>query len=115
MSRTIPEFTLHDCTSLPVIAFGTYKLNGNEGAQAITSDIDIGYRLIDTAYNYENEGTVGEAIRRSSVPREELRITSKLPDRYQEYDKALPAIQESLYRAGLDYYDLYLKIGRAHV
>jgi len=108
MSRTIPEFTLNDGTTLPVIGFGTYKLNGNEGAQAITSAIDIGYRLIDTAYNYENEGTVGEAIRRSSVPREELRITSKLPGRYQEYDKALPAIQESLYRAGLDYYDLYL-------
>ena len=108
MSRTIPEFTLNDGTTLPVIGFGTYKLNGNEGAQAITSAIDIGYRLIDTAYNYENEGTVGEAIRRGSVPREELRITSKLPGRYQEYDKALPAIQESLYRAGLDYYDLYL-------
>ena len=108
MSRTIPVVTLNDGTTLPVIGLGTYKLNGNEGAQAITSAIDIGYRLIDTAYNYENEGTIGEAIRRGSVPREELRITSKLPGRYQEYDKALPTIQESLYRAGLDYYDLYL-------
>jgi len=108
MSRTIPEITLNDGTTLPVIGFGTYNLNGNEGAHAITSAIDIGYRLIDTAYNYENEGTVGKAIRRSSVPREELRITSKLPGRYQKYDKALPTIQESLYRAGLDYYDLYL-------
>ena len=68
----------------------------------------MGYRLIDSAYNYENEGTVGEAVRRSSVPREELRITSKLPGRYQTYDKAVTTIQESLYRANLDYYDLYL-------
>src|SRR5690625_1472138 len=108
MSRTIPEFTLNDGTTLPVIGFGTYKLNGNEGAQAITSAIDLGYRLIDTAYNYENEGTIGEAVRRSSVPRSDLRITSKLPGRYQKYDVAVPTIQESLYRANLDYYDLYL-------
>ncbi|MGA9289201.1 MAG: aldo/keto reductase [Anaerobacillus sp.] len=108
MSQTIPEITLNDGLTLPVIGFGTYKLNGNDGATAITSAIDRGYRLIDTAYNYENEGTVGEAIRRSTVPRNELRVTSKLPGRYQEYNKAVTAIQESLYRANLDYYDLYL-------
>ncbi|WP_163527185.1 aldo/keto reductase [Halobacillus ihumii] len=108
MGRSIPEITLNDGVTLPVIGLGTYKLNGNAGAQAINSAIDTGYRLIDTAYNYENEGTVGEAVRRSPIPREELRITSKLPGRYQEYDKAVTAIQESLYRANLDYYDLYL-------
>lgn len=108
MSISIPEITLNDGLTLPVIGFGTYSLNGNEGANAITSAIDAGYRLIDTAYNYENEGTVGEAVRRSSIPREALRITSKLPGRYQAYDKAVTTIQESLYRANLDYYDLYL-------
>ncbi|RDW18370.1 2,5-diketo-D-gluconic acid reductase [Oceanobacillus arenosus] len=108
MSKSVEEITLNDGTSLPVIGLGTYGLNGNAGASAITSAIDIGYRLIDTAYNYENEGTVGEAIRRSTVSREELRITSKLPGRYHEYDNAVTRIQESLYRANLDYYDLYL-------
>lgn len=108
MNKSIPEITLNDGVTLPVIGFGTYNLNGNEGANAINSAIDVGYRLIDTAYNYENEGTVGEAVRRSSVPRTDLRITSKLPGRYQTYDKAVPTIQESLYRANLDYYDLYL-------
>lgn len=108
MSNSIPEITLNDGLTLPAIGFGTYNLNGNEGANAIQSAIDVGYRLIDTAYNYENEGTVGEAVRRSSIPREELRITSKLPGRYQTYDKAVTTIQESLYRANLDYYDLYL-------
>ena len=49
---------------MPAIGFGTYKLNGNEGVNAITSAIDVGYRLIDTAYNYENEGTVGQALRK---------------------------------------------------
>ncbi|WP_066064353.1 aldo/keto reductase [Neobacillus soli] len=108
MNHSIPEITLNDGVTLPVIGLGTYKLKGNEGVNAIESAVDMGYRLIDSAYNYENEGTVGEAVRRTSVPREELRITSKLPGRYQQYDKAVTTIQESLYRANLDYYDLYL-------
>jgi diketogulonate reductase-like aldo/keto reductase len=108
MNNVIPEITLNDGTTVPVIGLGTYNLRGNEGVNAILSAIDVGYRLIDSAYNYENEGTVGEAVRRSSIPREQLRITSKLPGRYQDYDKAITTIQESLYRANLDYYDLYL-------
>lgn len=108
MSKTIPEITLNDGVTVPVIGLGTYKLKGIEGVRSIQNAIAAGYRLIDTAYNYENEGTVGEAVRRSSVPREELIITSKLPGRYQEYEKAVTAIQESLFRANLDYYDLYL-------
>jgi len=108
MSKTIPEITLNDGLTLPVIGLGTYKLKGNEGVTSIQSAMDLGYRLIDTAYNYENEGTVGEAVRRSSVPREELRITSKLPGRYQSYTNAVTTIEESLYRGHLDYYDLYL-------
>ncbi|GEN52676.1 aldo/keto reductase [Halobacillus faecis] len=107
MSQSIPEIQLNDGLTIPALGFGTYRLNGNRGASAIQSAIDSGYRLIDTAYNYENEATVGEGIRRSSVPRSELRITSKLPGRYHEYDKAVTAIQESLFRAQLDYYDLY--------
>ncbi|PGT76732.1 MULTISPECIES: aldo/keto reductase [Bacillaceae] len=106
---SIPNITLNDGSSLPVIGLGTYKLKGNQGIKSIQNAIDdLGYRLIDSAYNYENEGTVGEAVRRSSVSREELRITSKLPGRYQEYEKAITTIEESLYRANLDYYDLYL-------
>ncbi len=108
MSQWIPEVTLNDGLTLPAVGLGTYKLNGNEGANAIRNAVRLGYRLIDSAYNYENEGTVGEAIRRSSVPRQDLIVTSKLPGRYQSYDKAVSTIQESLYRANLDYYDLYL-------
>ncbi|MEH7178559.1 aldo/keto reductase [Neobacillus vireti] len=108
MEISIPEITLNDGLTLPVIGFGTYPLKGKDGVNAIVSAINNGYRLIDSAYNYENEGTVGEAVRRSSVPRHELLITSKLPGRYQEYDKAVATIQESLYRANQDYYDLYL-------
>lgn len=101
-------YTLRDGLTVPKIGFGTYKLNGAHGVQVIDSAIDCGYRLLDTAFNYENEGAVGEAVRRSSVPRSELLISSKLPGRHHTYAEAINTIQESLYRAGLDYYDLYL-------
>ncbi|WP_097037159.1 aldo/keto reductase [Lactiplantibacillus plantarum] len=101
-------YTLRDGLTVPKIGFGTYKLNGAHGVQVIDSAIDRGYRLLDTAFNYENEGAVGEAVRRSSVPRSELLISSKLPGRHHIYTEAINTIQESLYRAGLDYYDLYL-------
>lgn len=108
MGNVIPEVTLNDGMTLPVVGLGTYLIKGNAGVNSLLSAMDLGYRLLDAAYNYENEGTIGEAVRRTSIPREQLRITSKLPGRYQEYDKAVTTIQESLYRAGLDYYDLYL-------
>lgn len=93
---------------LPQIGFGTYKLNGAHGAHAITNALNQGYRLLDTAYNYENEGTVGKAIDNSHVTRDQVIITSKLPGRYQDYDAAMVAIQESIYRLGVEYLDLYL-------
>lgn len=108
MTNDIPEITLNDGTIIPAIGFGTVGLKGSEGIESITNAVNNGYRLIDTAYNYENEGTVGAALKRTSVPREKLFIASKLPGRYHNYEKAVKTIQESLYRANLDYFDLYL-------
>ncbi|WP_102707078.1 aldo/keto reductase [Terribacillus saccharophilus] len=108
MHNNIPTKKLHDGTILPAVGFGTYSLKGSQGVQAIRSAIDVGYRLLDTAYNYENEATVGQAIKQHGISREEILVTSKLPGRYHQHDNAVTTIQESLYRAGLDYYDLYL-------
>ena len=108
MNQEIPVHTLNDGLKVPAIGFGTYSLNGEEGVKSIASAMDAGYRLIDTAFNYENEGAVGRAIRENSVSRDELLISSKLPGRHHAYQEALVTIEESLYRAGLDYYDLYL-------
>ncbi len=105
---TMHSHRLNDGTSLPSIGFGTVNINGAQGVTSVLSAIEAGYRLIDTSTNYNNEGMVGEAIRRSSVPREELMISSKLPGHSHEYDKAILMIQESLYRLGLDYFDKYL-------
>ncbi|SMC22239.1 Aldo/keto reductase [Clostridium acidisoli DSM 12555] len=108
MVKNFSETLLNDGLKIPSIGFGSYSLNGAEGVQVIKNAIDAGYRLIDTAFNYENEGAVGEAVRQSSVPREQLIITSKLPGRHHAYAEAFKTIQESLYRGGLDYYDIYL-------
>ena len=74
----------------------------------MTSALDNGYRLIDTAVNYGNEAEVGEAIRRSGVPRDEIVVTSKIPGRHHEYDDAITSTRESLERLGLDRIDVHL-------
>lgn len=104
----LDDAVLNDGTTLPPIGLGTYRLWGSAGASSIESAIRMGYRLIDSAVNYENEGALGRAVRRSGAPREDLRLVSKLPGRHQRYDEAVRVVEESLYRAGLDYWDLYL-------
>jgi 2,5-diketo-D-gluconate reductase A len=116
----IPPYTLNDGNTIPAIGFGTYPLRGEEGVEAIRSAIEVGYRLLDTAVNYENEEEVGEAVRRSGVPREELRLASKIPGRHHAYDDAIASTHDSLKRLGLDYLDLNLihwpnpSVGRFH-
>lgn len=100
--------TLNDGTTLPAIGLGTYALRGLSGAQAMADALSEGYRLLDSAVNYENEGATGKAIRMSGVPRENIRVTSKLPGRHHKKAAATYAIEESVLRSGLDYLDLYL-------
>ncbi len=104
----IKKMWLNDGTTLPSIGFGTVKVKGAQGVVSTLTAIEAGYRLIDTSTNYNNEGMVGEAIRRSSIPREELLISSKLPGASHSYDRAVQMIQESLYRIGINYFDKYL-------
>jgi 2,5-diketo-D-gluconate reductase A len=104
----LPQHTLNDGRSIPAVGFGTYPLTGDDGIAAVTSAIEVGYRLIDTAVNYGNEEEVGEAIRRAGVPREELFVTSKLPGRHHGYDDAIASVRGSLERLGLDHLDLHL-------
>ncbi|UEA58853.1 aldo/keto reductase [Gordonia otitidis] len=101
-------FTAANGFELPTIGFGTFKLNGSDGSEIIARAIDTGYTLIDSAFNYENEGAVGRAVRRASIDRGKVVVTSKLPGRHHAYDEALATIEESVYRTGLDHLDLYL-------
>ncbi|MGN1407794.1 aldo/keto reductase [Lactobacillus sp.] len=101
-------FTLNDGYSIPKLGFGTYKINGFQGVHQIRQAIENGYRLLDSASRYENEGALGRAIRESSVPRSELFVTSKLPGAHHAYKEAINELEEGLMRSGLDYFDLYL-------
>ena len=108
MSDAIPTYKLNDGEELPAIGFGTYLLRGEDGTAAITSAIEVGYRLLDTAVNYDNEREVGEAVLRSGIPRDEIKVCSKLPGRHHGYDDAVRSTHESLERLGLDRLDLHL-------
>jgi len=104
----IPSLTSKSGLTLPGVGFGTYQLNGAGGVVAIAEALGHGYRLLDSAFRYENEGAVGRAVRDSPVDRAEVIVTSKLPGSRHRFEQALDTVTESLYRTGLEYLDLYL-------
>ena len=92
---------------LPAIGFGTYTLTDrNECLDAITTALETGYRLVDTAQVYDNEALVGDAIAASSVPREEVTIATKLHWERLGYEETLRSAHESRDRLDVDSIDL---------
>lgn len=104
----IPFFTAHNGFRLPAIGLGTYRLNGDEGADAVAAALQGGYRLVDSAFNYENEGAVGAGIAASGIERSEIIVTTKLAGRHHASEKARHSIEESRLRLGVDATDLHL-------
>ncbi|WP_432057329.1 aldo/keto reductase [Streptomyces sp. bgisy022] len=105
---SIPTHTLNDGTTIPALGLGTWPMDDAEAERAVTTALEAGYRLIDTAVNYRNEAGVGRAVARSGVPREEIVVTTKLPGRHHGYEETLASFEESRARLGLDHVDLYL-------
>lgn len=100
---------LHNGVRMPWLGFGVYKVqNGKEVVQAVKTAIEAGYRSIDTAALYQNEEGVGQAIRESGIPRDELFVTSKVWNSDQGYDSTLAAFETSMKKLKLDVLDLYL-------
>ncbi len=109
MTVEIPFKTLVNGVKMPYLGLGVYKMtNREETIQAISKALEIGYRAIDTAALYYNEEEVGEAIRASGVPREDIFVTTKVWNSDQGYDETLRAFETSLKKLGLEYVDLYL-------
>lgn len=101
--------SLNNGVKMPSIGFGVFQITDKEECERVVLDaIDVGYRLIDTAQAYGNEEAVGEAIAKSSVPREELFITTKVWISNSGYEKAKASIESSLKKMNLDYLDLVL-------
>lgn len=101
-------YELNDGRRLPVIGFGTYPLRGAEGISAMVSALERGYRLLDSAVNYENEVEVGEAVRQSGLDRDDVIVTTKVPGRFHAHDLAVQSVEDSLRRMELDVIDLVL-------
>ncbi|MCI4676569.1 aldo/keto reductase [Candidatus Mycolicibacterium alkanivorans] len=107
-AAAIPTVTLNDDRTIPVLGLGVAELSPEETETAVSSALQAGYRLIDTASAYGNEEAVGRAVAAAGVPREELFITTKLTTEDQGFQSSQDAIKASLERLGLDYVDLYL-------
>jgi diketogulonate reductase-like aldo/keto reductase len=108
---TQPTLVLNNGVLVPQLGLGTWQAkDGHEAQQAVSTAIQTGYRLIDTAAAYGNEQSIGRAIEQSLVhaSRQELFITTKVWNADQGYDETLTAFDRSLERLNLDYVDLYL-------
>ena len=101
-------YRLHNGVEMPCLGLGTYQSKDAVAAAAVKSAMETGYRLIDTAAAYGNERGVGQGIRISGVPREEIFVTSKLRNAAHGYKATLEAFDMTLEKLGLRYLDLYL-------
>lgn len=103
------NIVLNNGIEMPILGFGVFQIpDAGECERAVKDAIETGYRLIDTAASYLNEAAVGNAIKNSGIPREDLFITTKLWVQDTGYQKTRAAFQKSLDRLQLDYLDLYL-------
>ena len=101
-------YVLSNGVKIPKIGLGTWQSSKEDTYNACMAAIKAGYKHIDTAYVYENEDSVGRALKDSKVKREDIFITTKLPANIKTYDGAIESFNESLKNLGLDYVDLYL-------
>ncbi len=103
------NFKLNNGLLIPAVGFGTWQVkDGDEAYNSVKWALEAGYRHIDTAYVYENEESVGKAIKDSGIKREDIFVTTKLPSDVKDYKGALKSFEESLKALDLNYIDLYL-------
>ena len=107
---TAPSIALNDGNAIPSVGLGVFKTPPKETEQAVRAALEVGYRHIDTASMYGNEREVGRAIAKSSIPREEIFVVTKLWNADQGYGTTMKAFEKSMKRLNLDggYLDLYL-------
>ncbi|WP_029434176.1 aldo/keto reductase [Blastococcus sp. URHD0036] len=105
---TVPTIALNNGVEIPQLGFGVYQIPADETVEAVTTALEIGYRHIDTAEMYGNEKEVGEAVRRSGIPRDEVFVTSKLNNGFHRRDDALRAFDGTMAALGFETLDLFL-------
>ena len=109
MKINMQHVKLNNGVEMPILGFGVFQMsNPDECERSVLDAIQAGYRLIDTAASYQNELQVGNAIRKSGIPREELFVTTKLWVQDTGYENTKKSFQRSLDKLQLDYLDLFL-------
>jgi 2,5-diketo-D-gluconate reductase A len=108
MTALAPTLPLRNGAEIPVLGLGTSPLVGADSVRQVRTALEAGYRLIDTAENYQNEDAVGQAIRDSGIDRSEIFVTTKFNRRWHSVDGVREAYEASLKRLGVDYIDLML-------
>ena len=98
--------TLNNGVKMPILGFGVYLIYGKECLESVKNAIEVGYRHIDTAQYYRNEKEVGDAIRASKIPREQIFVTTKTAT--SGYASTKSGIQQSLQKFGFPYFDLII-------
>jgi diketogulonate reductase-like aldo/keto reductase len=105
----VNHVTLNNGVKMPLLGFGVFQVTDlAQCERAVEDALSVGYRLIDTASSYQNEGAVGEALSKSGVRREELFVTTKLWLADAGYEKTKKAFDRSMKLLRLDVLDLYL-------
>ncbi|OMQ16171.1 oxidoreductase [Modestobacter sp. VKM Ac-2676] len=107
-TNTVPTLTLNNGVEIPQLGFGVFQIKPEDTVEATRTALEVGYRHIDTAEMYGNEAEVGEAVRQSGVPREEVFVTSKLNNGFHARDAALKAFDGTMDALKFDYLDLFL-------
>jgi 2,5-diketo-D-gluconate reductase A len=104
----VPRVTLRPEVEIPQLGYGVFQVPPQETEEVVAQALEAGYRHIDTAAAYKNEGAVGQAIHASGIPREEIFVTTKCFNDDHGHDKAKRACKASLERLELEHVDLYL-------
>ncbi|HJY25366.1 MAG TPA: aldo/keto reductase [Actinomycetes bacterium] len=104
----VPTIRLNNGVEIPQLGFGVFQIEPEQTREATLMALEVGYRHIDTAEMYGNEKQVGEAVRDSDVPRDEVFVTSKLDNGFHAFDDALHAFDQTLKALEFDYVDLFL-------
>lgn len=108
MKTLTDTYVMNNGVKIPCIGYGTFQIPNNDTERAVEDALKAGYRHIDTAYFYGNERGVGEAVRKSGIPREQIFVTSKVWNADRGYDTTKAEFEKTMENLGLEYLDLYL-------
>ena len=107
-TTAVPVITLNNGVRIPQLGFGVFQIPAEQTRDATLLALEVGYRHIDPAEMYGNEAGVGDAVRASGIPREEIFVTSKLNNGFHDPDAAARAFETTLETLDIGYVDLFL-------